>query len=107
MKKKRKKAMIIILITALIIAVGSGVWYSVVRIESKKYNLISLDTSSLPEPIAAPDEETDIELNLLGTAIHTGIILFLQTSTAKDFILVVRTFHRLPYIKVVEVAIVS
>ena len=63
MKKKGKKAMIIILIIALVIAVGSGVWSLGVRIESKKYNLISLDTSSLPEPIAAPDEETDIELN--------------------------------------------
>lgn len=64
-KKNRKKGknflkfLIILLAVAL---VGGSVWHIYIRYESKKYNLISLDTSSLPEPLSALAEETDIEL---------------------------------------------
>lgn len=62
-KKGRKKALKVIITILLLVAVGGGIWQAAVRAESKKYNLISLDTSSLPEPLSAPDEESDIELN--------------------------------------------
>lgn len=63
MKKKGKKALKIIICLLLVIAVGYGIYSVNVRVQSKKYNLISLDTSDLPEPLSAPAEETDVELN--------------------------------------------
>ena len=63
MKKKGKKAIKAVIAIALIAAVGAVIYNFNVRVQSKKYNLISLDTSSLPTPISAPAEETDIELN--------------------------------------------
>lgn len=65
MKKKAKEKKLLKIIAALVAValIGGGVWHIAVRIQSKKYNLISLDTSSLPTPLSAPDEETDIELS--------------------------------------------
>lgn len=62
MKTKDKKIMTIILAVILALPTIYAVGSIGVRVQSKKYNLISLDTSSLPEPLTAPVEETDIEL---------------------------------------------
>ena len=40
-----KKFLTVILIIALLVAVGGGAWQIYVRNESKKHNLITLDTS--------------------------------------------------------------
>lgn len=57
-----KKSLAVFLCIVLAVAVGSGIWHIYVRNESKKYNLIKLDTSVLPEPVSGPKEETDIQL---------------------------------------------
>lgn len=61
--KKLKKAIIIILIIALNIAALGGIWHIVVRKQSEKYNLITLDTSDLPEPITEPEVDSFIQLS--------------------------------------------
>lgn len=54
MKKSSKKGLKIAAITvgciALAVAAGFGTYRIKNRIDSKKYNLITLDTSSLPAP---------------------------------------------------------
>ena len=63
MKKRAKKAGRIILCLALAVAVGGGIRQAAVRVKSKQYNLISLDISSLPEPLDGACEESDIQLS--------------------------------------------
>lgn len=58
-----KKLLKILLCLVLAIIVGSGIWHVYIRHESKKHNLITLDTSVLPEPVDGPREETDIQLS--------------------------------------------
>ncbi len=61
--KKGKKVLVALGCTALAIAVGFGVWKIAVHQESKKYNMIKLDTSNIPDPIEVPIVETDIQLS--------------------------------------------
>lgn len=61
--KKLKKAVIIILIIALNVAAIGGIWQIVVRKQSEKYNLITLDTSSLPSPITEPEADGFVQLS--------------------------------------------
>lgn len=48
---------------ALSAVVSLGVWQIYVRQQSEKYNLITLDTSSLPTPVSGPVEEGDVQLS--------------------------------------------
>lgn len=57
--KKLLKAVSCVALTAVI---GTGIWQSYVRNESKKYNLITLEEPDIA-PIATPAEESDIELS--------------------------------------------
>jgi len=53
----KKKIASIVLVTILICAViGISIWLIVVRVQSKNYNLIKLDTSSMPNPVDKSDE---------------------------------------------------
>ena len=63
MKKKGKKALAAILIIALLVAVGGGAWQIYIRKQSEKYNLITLDTSSVPEPITEPEIDDFVQLS--------------------------------------------
>lgn len=62
-KKGGKKALAVILTLVLLVAAGGGIWQICVRAQSKKYNLTTLDTSSLPEPLSAPLLESDVQLS--------------------------------------------
>ncbi len=48
---------------ALSAVVGLGAWQLYVRQQSKNYNLITLDTSNIPEPVSGPVYEGDAELS--------------------------------------------
>ena len=48
---------------AVAAAVGMGVWRGYVRVQSQKYNLITLDTTEVPEPVAEPSYEGDVQLS--------------------------------------------
>ncbi len=61
--KKGKKFLTVLGVTALAIAVGVGAYFAVVRHESKKHNLITLDTSDIPAPVTESDGEFDIQLS--------------------------------------------
>ncbi len=61
--KKGKKALLAIGGTALAVALGFGIWNFSVHQESKKYNLIKLNTDHIPSPITSPVIETDIQLS--------------------------------------------
>ena len=61
--KKSKKALKAIGSVALAIMIGAGVWQGVVRNQSKKYNLITLDTSNVPSPVTSIVKEADIQLS--------------------------------------------
>ncbi len=61
--KKGKKALKIFGSVALAVVVGAGIWQIAVREQSKKYNLITLDTSNVPTPIESPVKEDDIQLS--------------------------------------------
>lgn len=61
--KKGKKVLVALGCVVLAIAVGAGVWYTVVHEKSKKYNMISLDTSLVPEPVDGPSKEADVQLS--------------------------------------------
>ena len=58
-----KKFLTVILIIALLVAVGGGAWQIYVRNESKKHNLITLDTTELPEPVAKPEIDDFVQLS--------------------------------------------
>lgn len=47
---------------ALSAVIALGGWQVYVRQQSKKYNLITLDTSNLPQPVPGPVKEADVEL---------------------------------------------
>ena len=61
--KKGKKVLVGVGCVALAALIGMGAWKGYVRQESKKYNLITLDTSSLPAPVEAAAYEGDIKLS--------------------------------------------
>ncbi len=61
--KKSKNALKIIGSVALAVVLGAGVWQFVVHEQSKKYNIITLDTSNVPSPVTSPIKEDDIQLS--------------------------------------------
>ena len=61
--KKSKKALIAAGCIALSVIVGAGVWQLSVHQQSKKYNLITLDTSDVPELVTEIFEEGDVQLS--------------------------------------------
>lgn len=61
--KKGKKALKIIGSVALAVVVGAGIWQVAVHQQSKKNNMITLDTSNVPTPITSPVKEDDIQLS--------------------------------------------
>ena len=61
--KKVKKALKVIGSVALAFVIGAGVWQIGVHEKSKKYNLITLDTSNVPSPITTPVKESDVQLS--------------------------------------------
>ncbi len=60
--KKSKKVLLGIGIFAAVAAIGIGTYFGVVRHNSKNYNLISLDTSNIPAPVAC-EGEYDVKLS--------------------------------------------
>ena len=63
MKNKSKKILKAAGCLALTAVIGAGVWQISVRQQSKKYNLISLDTSDVPAPVETASFEGDIKLS--------------------------------------------
>lgn len=61
--KKTFKILTAVGCVALSAVIGLGAWQVYVRQASKSYNLITLDTSGLPSPVAGPTEEGDIQLS--------------------------------------------
>ena len=61
--KKSLKLLTAVGCVALSAVVGLGAWQVYVRQQSKNYNLITLDTTNLPEPVSGPVLEADIELS--------------------------------------------
>ena len=61
--KKAKTALKAVGVVALATAIGFGIFRGYVRVQSSKHNLITLDTSSLPEKVENPTQETDIQLS--------------------------------------------
>ena len=61
--KNGKKALKVIGSVALAVVVGAGIWQVAVRQQSKKYNMITLDTSNVPSPIVSPVKEDDVQLS--------------------------------------------
>ncbi len=61
--KKGKKILTAVGCIVLCAAVGTVCWKGYVRRESGKYNLITLDTSAVPSPVAAPSREDDVQLS--------------------------------------------
>ena len=61
--KKGKNALKIIGSVALAFVVGAGIWQIAVHEQSKKYNMITLDTSNVPSPITTVVKEDDIQLS--------------------------------------------
>ena len=58
-----KKALKVIGSVALACVVGAGIWQIVVHQQSKKYNMITLDTSNVPSPVGNALKEDDIQLS--------------------------------------------
>lgn len=61
--KKSLKILTAVGCVALSTVIGLGAWRVYVRQASKEYNLITLDTSKLPEPVSGATKEGDIELS--------------------------------------------
>lgn len=61
--KKGKKALKVIGSVALAFVVGAGIWQVAVHEQSKKYNMITLDTSNVPTPVTNPVKEDNIQLS--------------------------------------------
>ncbi len=61
--KKGKKVFTALGVTALALAVGVGGYLTVVRQQSKKYNLITLATDNIPSPVTEAEGEYDVELS--------------------------------------------
>lgn len=58
-----KKFLKIFCIILLLVAVGGGIWQIGVRVRSKQYNLITLDTSSVPVPVTEPETDAFVQLS--------------------------------------------
>lgn len=61
--KKSVKILTAVGCVALSAVIGFGGWWVYIRQQSKNYNLITLDTGNLPNPVSAPIEEADVELS--------------------------------------------
>lgn len=61
--KKPLKILTAVGCVALSAVIGLGAWQIYVRQASKSYNLITLDTTDLPEPVSGPAFEGDAELS--------------------------------------------
>ncbi len=61
--KKGKKVLLGLGAVVLAVAVTAGGYFGVVRHESKKWNLITLDTSQVPTPVAQAVGEYDVKLS--------------------------------------------
>lgn len=61
--KKSLKILTAVGCVALTAVAGLGVWQLYVRQQSKNYNLITLDTSNIPEPVTEIAYEGDVELS--------------------------------------------
>lgn len=61
--KKSLKILTAVGCVALTAVAGLGVWHLYVRQQSKNYNLITLETSGIPEPVSGPAEESDVQLS--------------------------------------------
>ena len=61
--KKSLKILTAVGCVALTAVAGLGVWQIYVRQQSKNYNLITLDTSNIPEPVSGSVIESDVELS--------------------------------------------
>ncbi len=61
--KKPLKILTAVGCVALSTVIGLGAWQVYVRQASKNYNLITLDTTDIPEPVSGPTQEADIELS--------------------------------------------
>ncbi|MBR3835658.1 MAG: alpha/beta hydrolase [Clostridia bacterium] len=61
--KKGKKILTAVGCLVLSVVVGAGVWQIYVRQQSKKYNLITLDTSGVPEPVESAPYESYVQLS--------------------------------------------
>ncbi len=61
--KKGKKILKIAGCVVFTTVVSLGLWQVYVRQQSKNYNLITLDTSDLPQPVTEPEEEGFAELS--------------------------------------------
>ena len=61
--KKGKRFFKVVGSLALAVVIGAGAWQVYVRQESKNYNLITLETENLPEPIEEAAFEGDTELS--------------------------------------------
>lgn len=61
--KKSVKILTAVGCVALSAVIGFGGWRVYIRQQSKNYNLITLDTGNLPNPVSAPTEEADVELS--------------------------------------------
>ena len=58
-----KKAFKVIGSIATAIVIGAGIWQIAVHQQSKKYNMITLDTSNVPTPVTSIVKEDDIQLS--------------------------------------------
>ena len=63
MKKKGKKKAAIAVSVLLVATIGVGTYFLTVDTLSKKHNLITLDTSELPEPVMTPSEDSFVQLS--------------------------------------------
>ncbi len=61
--KKSVKILTAVGCVALSAVIGFGGWRVYIRQQSKNYNLITLDTGNLQNPVSAPIEEADVELS--------------------------------------------
>ena len=61
--KKGKNALKIIGSVALAFVVGAGIWQIAVHSQSKKYNMITLETGNVPSPVSTAVKEDDIQLS--------------------------------------------
>ena len=89
--KKGKKAALVLGCIVLAAAVGVGIWYTSVHLSSKKHNMISLDTSSVPEPVSGPESENDVQLSevkmhyaVYGNGGHPLILIHGNARSHKD-----------------------
>ncbi|MBQ6600681.1 MAG: alpha/beta hydrolase [Clostridia bacterium] len=61
--KKSLKILTALGCIALSAVVGLGAWQVYIRQQSKNYNLITLDTNDIPEPVSGANEEGDVQLS--------------------------------------------